>query len=181
MNNRIVCEFASETSITGNTVSGYAHVFGQKAFVKGQYESFSVGAFDEALKTSDARAFLEHQRHLILGRQSSGTLKVYSDSTGLGYELELGKQSYAQDLMESLDRGDIKEMSFGFIPNKFDTGKAKDGLAIRNHTQARELVDISPVALPAFAGTSISLRDGFEEEENARSQLIKARAKLLRQ
>jgi uncharacterized protein len=169
-----VLEFGSETTVNGNMLSGYAHIFGTKAKVGGQYEQVVKGAFDKALKKSDVRAFYQHDRNLLLGRQSSGTLRVSADSQGLGYELDLPNTSYANDLRELVARGDLNEMSFGFIPNVVNWSKAEDGLLVRSHVSVGELVDISPVTIPAFSGTSIQMR-GKDFSDSLRSQLVRAR------
>ncbi len=171
--------FRAEATIEGNTLSGLAHVYGERALIGGrQYESFAVGAFDEALKTADVRAFMEHDRGKLLGRQKSGTLRVEANKVGLAYSIDLPDTTYANDLRELVRRGDLAEMSFGFIPGDFEWTRAPDGLPERRHTRAKALIDVSPVALPAFAGTSVQLRsDGFAAE-NVRSQLARARARV---
>lgn len=176
-NNRIVVECGAEQTISGNTLSGYAHVFGTRAKVGGQYEQMEVGSFDKALKKSDVRAFYQHDRNLILGRQSSGTLRVSADSTGLAFEIDLPNTTYANDLRELIARGDVNEMSFGFIPRAVKFSKAEDGLLVRSHQSVGELVDISPVTIPAFTGTSISLRGKDFDDLSLATQIIRSRHK----
>lgn len=182
MNGLTVVQFSATTAIEGNTLTGVAHAIGAMADVGGHYETFSAGAFMDALKTSDPRAFLEHDRSKLLGRYSSGTLRVGIEQRAgqevLAYAIDLPNTSYANDLRELVARGDLNEASFGFIPGEFSWGRAPDGLQVRSHTRVRELVDISPVAMPAFSGTSVSLRSrGFAESIG--SQLARARARVL--
>lgn len=181
MNELLTVQFAAETRVEGNTLTGVAHAFGEFADVGGHYESFAATAFDNAMKTSDARAFLEHDRSKLLGRQSSGTLRLSIEKVGgkqvLAYSIDLPNTSYANDLRELVQRGDLNESSFGFIPGEFAWSTAPDGRRLRTHTSALELVDVSPVALPAFSGTSVQLHSrGYAE--SVRSQLVRARARV---
>jgi HK97 family phage prohead protease len=171
--------FASDNKIEGNTLVGMAHVFGQRAFVKTHYETFAKGAFKKALETSDVRAFYQHNPALVLGRQSSGTLRVEETEDGLAFSLDIPSTTYGNDLRELVSRGDISEMSFGFIPGEYEWSSV-DGNKLRTHLQVRQLVDVSPVSIPAFGGTSIQLR-GYEEHESPRSQIIRLKAKLLKE
>lgn len=174
----VIVQFASTSKIEGNTLTGVAHVFGEMADVGGHYEAFSTEAFNEALKTSDPRAFLEHDRSKLLGRASSGTLRVAIEKVDgkqvLAYSIDLPNTSYANDLRELVARGDLNESSFGFIPGEATWSKADDGRRVRTHTSARELVDVSPVAMPAFGGTSVQVHSR-SYAESLGSQLVRAR------
>src|SRR5678815_1333669 len=110
--------FAASASVEGNTLSGIAHAFGQQTLVGNRYVEFARGAFDKALSGSDVRAFFNHDTNLLLGRQSSGTLKVSAESDGLHYAIDLPATSYAADLKVLVDRKDLTEMSFGIMPGK---------------------------------------------------------------
>ena len=177
----VVLSFSGSATVEGRRLSGVAHAFGEVAqLAGGTYEVIAAGAFDKALRHSDVRAFVEHDRRLILGRQSAGTLKLKASAEGLHYDIpELPNTSYANDLLESVRRGDVTENSFSFMPGAFDLSRAKDGKPIRTHTSVAELIDISPVTMPAFAGTSVQLRSIQPEPESIPSQLARARARAL--
>lgn len=175
-----IVQFSADQALTGNVLSGYAHIFGQRALVNRQYEEMRQGSFDKALKNSDVRAFYQHDRNMLLGRQSSGTLRVSADSKGLQYEVDLPNTTYANDLRELVARGDLNEMSFGFIPKVVSWSKATDGLLVRSHESVGELVDISPVSIPAFSGTSISMRDRNYDSDSLASQLVRARHRSIK-
>jgi HK97 family phage prohead protease len=163
-------------TLEGNTLSGMAHVFGTRALVRGSYEAFARGAFDEALKASDVRAFFNHDTSMLLGRQSSGTLRIEATDEGLAFSIDLPDTSYGRDVRALVERGDLTEMSFGFVPGKARRSTAPDGLSVRTHTSVKSLVEVSPVALPAFPGTSVALRSEDQTETRA-SQLVRARAR----
>lgn len=168
--------------LEGNTLSGVAHVFGQRALVRGQYETFSAQAFDKTLKspTTDVRAFVNHDPNMLLGRQSAGTLRLSREDDGLHFSVDLPETSYAHDLKTLITRGDIDGASFGFMPGKAEMSKAADGTPIRTHTEVSELVDVSPVALPAFEGTSLQLHSRGDEHESNSSRLARVRFRNLK-
>jgi hypothetical protein len=77
-------------------------------------------------------------------------------------------------MLKLIERGDLSEMSFGINPGKATTGKAPDGKPMTTYTDVDTLLDISPVSLPAFEGTSIQLHSAADPESVA-SQTVKAR------
>jgi HK97 family phage prohead protease len=173
----------ADGTLREHVLSGVAHTFGQRTWRNGGWMQFAPGAFDEALRTSDVRAFVNHsgvsagEVPMILGRQSAGTLRLSAQSDGLHYAVDLPDTSYARDLEVSIARGDIKEMSFGILPGTITRSKAEDGKPLVTHTSVASIFDVSPVALPAFSeGTSIALHS--TADESARSQAIRARARI---
>jgi HK97 family phage prohead protease len=155
-----------------------AHAFGQRASVGNQYVQFARGAFDEALKSSDVRAFVNHDTTLLLGRQSAGTVRLEAKPDGLHYEIDLPETSYAADMKVLIGRGDLNEMSFGVFPGKVSRSKAPDGKPLITHVSVESIFDISPVSLPAFGGTSATLHHLAIEDESVRGQTIKARSRV---
>lgn len=167
--------FSASAEMTGNTLSGFAHAFGQLTQVGNRYLRFAQSAFDQALSHSDVRAFLNHDTTLLLGRQSNGTVRLSVQPDGLAYEIDLPDTTYAADLKTLIARGDLSNMSFGIIPGAHTLSKAPDGKQIITHTSVKEIFDISPVSLPAFAGSTVSLHSLNGSAESIRSQIIKAR------
>lgn len=166
--------------IEGNALSGFAHVFGNRAILAGKrYEQFAPTAFNRVLSdpNTDVRAFFNHDQAKLLGRQSSGTLRLSVEEEGLAFSVDLPDTTYANDLRELVKRGDLDGASFAFIPGEVALGRAADGLQLRTHTDVKELIDISPVTLPAFTGTSVQLRS--RDIESARAQAARARHRVL--
>lgn len=166
-------------TVTGNKVTGHASVFGQIASVPGHYEQLERGAFDEVLSNpdTDARALINHDPNLILGRQTAGTLRLDTDDEGLPFEVDLPDTSYANDLRVSLERGDVTGASFAFLPGKDRWDRAPDGRSLRTHTSVSQLLDVSVVTYPAYSGAGVALRHMTFETGN-RSRLIRARARV---
>jgi HK97 family phage prohead protease len=78
-------------------------------------------AFNKTLKDkTEVRAFWNHNDSFVLGNTRSGTLELEDSDDGLTCRCELPNTSYANDLYEVVSRGDVKTMSFGFRPIKWD-------------------------------------------------------------
>ncbi|MDT2850172.1 HK97 family phage prohead protease [Vagococcus carniphilus] len=141
----------------GHVLSGYASVFNSKTTIhEGLEEVISPGAFSNAISNnSDVRCLFNHSWDSVLGRTRSGTLKLEEDKKGLKFEVELPDTTLANDLIKSIERGDIDQCSFGFWPTKevWDY----DSNPVLRTIESVELYDVSIVTLPAYADTEVSL------------------------
>jgi HK97 family phage prohead protease len=170
-----------ESEVKGNTLTGYASTFGTYADLGSYVETFAPTAFDATLAdpATDVRAYYQHDSSMLLGRQSSGTLKVWTDSKGLGFELELPKTSYANDVRELAGRGDLGGMSIGFRPNpNGEVWSTLGNRELRTHTSVSALIEVSPVSIPAYGSTTVQLRSLDQISQSAidgRTQLFRAR------
>lgn len=149
-----------ESEIKGNTFEGYAAVFGQVSDKTGEdwREQFAEGSFNDVIAERLTAALWNHNPDHLLGRQSSGTLRLSADSGGLSYALDIPNTSVGRDLRELHERGDITGASVGFIPGEDDWGFTAQGDRLRTHTQVSYLRDISPVSFAAYDGTSVDMR-----------------------
>jgi HK97 family phage prohead protease len=87
----------------------------------GVTEIIDRGAFNKTLKDgSEVKALWNHNDSFVLGNTRSGTLELENSDDGLLCRCELPNTSYANDLYEIVTRGDVKTMSFGFRPIKWD-------------------------------------------------------------
>ena len=140
---------------------GHAAVFSQRTWIGpkrwGFWEEVAPGAFARAIREDDVRFLLEHDPRWILGRNTAGTLTLKEDKVGLAVASEFPDTSYARDAAESLQRGDLSQMSFGFIPKEERVEELEDGDMLRVLEDV-ELWDVSVVAFPAYEGTDAALR-----------------------
>lgn len=142
-------------------ISGYAAVFDELSEnLGGFYERIQRGAFANTLETADVRALWNHDSNYPLGRSRAGTLALSEDETGLAFEIDPPETSYAKDLLVSMRRGDVDQMSFGFITIR-DKWEQIGGQVIRTLLEV-ELFDVSPVTYPAYPTTSATVRSKFE-------------------
>ena len=142
-------------------IRGYAAVFDSLSEDLGGFqEKIEPGAFKNAIKNSDARALFNHDRNFVLGRQSAGTLRLKEDKNGLHMEIDPPMTQFAKDLVVSIQRGDIKEQSFGFTvkSDKWEDLDEKSKMATRTITEVDRLYDVSPVTFAAYPETSVAVR-----------------------
>lgn len=157
-------------------IVGHAAVFNQLSGDLGGFrEQVAPGAFAEAIKSDDVRALFNHDPNFVLGRNKSGTLRLSEDAQGLAIEIDPPDTQWARDLMVTMRRGDVTQMSFGFNVTregqKWD--KAEDGsLPIRTLMKLR-LFDVSPVTYPAYTQTDVALRSFQEYKENCEHDVVK--------
>ncbi|MDD5538721.1 MAG: HK97 family phage prohead protease [Candidatus Omnitrophica bacterium] len=148
-------------------IVGYAAVFGKPSEDMGFIETIRKGAFKKAISKSDARALFNHDTDTLpLGRQSAGTLILREDETGLFYEIIPPDTQSARDLMTSIDRGDVKESSYGFTVAIDQWNFSDPKVTRREIIEIEEVFDVSPVVFAAFNDTSVALRKMEEGRKN---------------
>lgn len=170
------------SEITGNRITGYAVVFNEVADIGPFYEVITPGAFGAvfANPATDVRAFLDHDSGKLLGRQSSGTLRLSTDSRGLHFEVDLPDTSAGRDARELILRGDLTGVSFSFRPGEYDWG-TYEGRDLWTHNSIAYLKEISPVSIPAYEGTSVALRSKpTTTAMDGRTQIACAKSQRLR-
>lgn len=135
---------------------GHAAVFDKLSLDLGGFrEKIAPGAFKKSIKGDDIRALFNHDRNYVLGRTRSKTLTLKEDDQGLYTEITPPDTTWAKDLMKSVDRGDITQMSFGF-ETIADSWEKKEKEDIRTLEEAK-LFDVSPVTFPAYPDTDVSV------------------------
>lgn len=164
------------TAAGGNTVIGYAAVFGETTDIGGFFrEVIARGAFTKTLKTADVRAYYGHERARLLGRTSANTLRLNEDAKGLAVEIDLPDTSDGRDVKTLIERGDITGMSFGFIVTRQEWDETGD-IPTRTIFEV-ELREVSIVSEPAYDGTSLALRSLDDARKEKRQQNFSAAAR----
>lgn len=147
-------------------ITGYAAVFEKLSDDLGWFrEKIQPGAFAETIGADDIRALWNHDSNFPLGRNKSGTLVLSEDDHGLKIEIDPPDTQWARDLMTSIDRGDVDQMSFGFqtLSDKWEMVEGED---IRTLIKVR-LFDVSPVTFPAYPDTEVGLRSLEEHRKQS--------------
>jgi len=142
-------------------IVGYSAVFDQLSEDLGGFrEKIAKGAFSKTIKESDIKALFNHDPNYVLGRNRNSTLTLEEDDHGLKVEIEPPDTQFANDLVKQIERGDIDQMSFGFI-TKADEWDEKGKEPIRTLKDV-ELFDVSPVVFPAYEQTAVAVRSTDE-------------------
>jgi HK97 family phage prohead protease len=183
----------------GRKMIGYAAVYNSDSEDLGGFtERIAPGAFNRALaEKQDVRCLINHDANMILARSKSGTLELNTDENGLAIRCDLPDTSYGRDLLVSLVRGDIDQMSFGFVVRN-EKWADDEGVecppwsmsASKRTILDVDLFDVSAVTYPAYPETSCEARTKFlfpdgkpeapstvlVEDTKAAEELAKARA-----
>lgn len=169
------------------TIRGYAAVFGKYSNNLGGFrEIIQPGAFSDVLE-NDVRALFNHDPNHVLGRTLSGTLRVFQDDVGLGYEVDLPDTQTARDLAVSIERGDVSQSSFAFTIAQGGASWGEDDEVgyTRTISKVARLYDVSPVTYPAYPDASVAARSleeyrshqstGADQAERERRQIEQQR------
>jgi HK97 family phage prohead protease len=144
-------------------------VYNSETVIGGWYrEIFASGAFSESLKTADVRALVDHDHGRVIGRTSSGTLRLSDNMDGLQVEIDLPDTTDGRDLGVLLERGDISGMSFAFVPVIEEWDESGE-VPLRTIKKA-DIFEVSAVAFPAYPDTSLAMRSLFDAREKAQKR-----------
>lgn len=138
-------------------------------------ETMSSSVCDAVLArgTLDCRYLFNHDG-LPLARTQSGTLELVNGSRGLKSIAHLdARQQLANDLAVAVERGDVSQMSCGFIVSDDEWD---DSYMHRTVRSFGDLLDVSPVTYPASPTTSVALatRAMFEIPTETRARIREA-------
>ena len=161
-------------------VKGYAAVFNSLSEDLGGFrEKINRNAFDNVLD-DDVVAVFNHDMNMVLGRTSSGTLKISVDERGLFTEIDMPNTTLGNDLTELVERGDISKMSFGFYVDR-DAWIESETDFVREVKEVKRLIDVSLVTKPAYNDTSVAVRslDNYRQHKTELNNLNKYKIKLL--
>jgi HK97 family phage prohead protease len=138
----------------GRTViRGYAAVFESESQDLGGFvEIVERGAFDDVMR-SNPDVFGKYNHERVIGRTTSGTMRLAVDERGLRYEIDPPRS--AADVVELIQRGDVRGSSFAFRSNPKDESWTRDvnGRMIRRIKRFSFLGDAGPVDTPAYLAT----------------------------
>ncbi|MEW9139111.1 HK97 family phage prohead protease [Bacillus wiedmannii] len=157
------------------TITGYAVKWEMKSVTMGYWrrfkEQFKRGAFTDSLTQDDQLALWSHDYSQVLGRTKNGTLRLFEDEIGLRFELDLADTTLGDDTYKTIKRGDVDGVSFGFQMTKEEWDESDPDNVVRSVTKAK-LVEISPVAFPAYPDSQVSARshDPYKQFVDERNQ-----------
>lgn len=158
-------------------IEGYASVFDSWSEELGGNSPFREkvvkGAFEETIQIDDIRALFNHDPNYVLGRNKAGTLTLEEDEKGLKVRIVPPDTTWAKDLLVSIKRGDITQMSFGFTVI-LDRWSYEDNIDVRELLKVK-LFDVSPVTFPAYSQTECGIRSMFDIMKTHQSEVAKSK------
>ena len=151
------------------TLVGLAVRYGEVGNIGPFKERIAPGAFERTLSSdSEIMAFADHDASRVLGRRSSGTLRLQDTDDGLQFEIDVPDTSAGRDVLALAERGDLGGMSFGFLVR--EGGEKRDGdIRVLTDIDLREVSVVS--AWPAYEGTTVSARSRVEASIKLRRML----------
>src|SRR2546425_249706 len=146
-------KFASDGKMR---IDGYAATYNTPTRIGNLFhEQLMPGSFKKAVARGDDSFLLfNHNLEAILGRTSSGTLKLTDDQKGLFFSAVLPDTTLGTDIFKLISRGDLGECSFAFAienpaeeewDDNYDCGMAGCTLPMR-YVKSLRLYDVSVVA-----------------------------------
>lgn len=147
-----LAEMRVEGTAAERTITWNAAVFDAETDIGGWFrEKVSRGAFKKTIQEGDIRALFNHDPNFVLGRNVAGTLALRESRDGLEAVVTPPDTQFAQDLIKSVERGDISQGSFGFevVKDAWDHSEEK---SLRTLQEVR-LYDVSLVTYPAYPQT----------------------------
>ena len=140
------------------TIGGYAAKFDRMSQNLGGFvERIAPGFFNKSRGDGwpGVIARYNHDDNMVLGTTGGGTLRLSVDEIGLAYEADVPVAR--ADVYELIQRGDVRQSSFAFIPFEDDWSTSDQGFPLRTLISGR-LMDVAPVNTPAYEDTSVGLR-----------------------
>lgn len=175
----IATDFKTREDSGDLRIEGYFVVFNSIYEISDNMsESVAKGAFRNTLD-GDIRALIDHDSMYVLGRTQAGTLELREDDYGLwGSILINPNDGDAMNLYQRVQRGDVNQCSFGFNIVSEDTDIREDGSVHWTITEV-DLLEVSIVAFPAYAETSVQAREkDYEEAKRRQAELYRSELRL---
>jgi HK97 family phage prohead protease len=147
-------------------IAGYAAMFNKESSNLGGFvEWIDPAAFNKSRGDGwpGVMARYNHDDNQLLGTTEGRTLSLAIDGTGLWYEVDPPKSR--SDILELVERGDVRKSSFAFRTMEDDWDTSEQNFP-RRRLLSVQLVDVAPVNTPAYPDTSSALRS-LAEHTNA--------------
>jgi uncharacterized protein len=137
-----------------NQLEGYAIVFNQETKI---YDEFFEIIDPMAVSSNfgDVRFLWNHNSDIVLGRTAANTLSLEKNDFGLRFSSIL--PAWANGYHETIQRGDVSGMSFGFRVTQ-DTWSIRNNSEYVRRILGLEILEISTSTFPAYPTTSVQVR-----------------------
>jgi HK97 family phage prohead protease len=158
-------------------IAGRGVPYGEPSSDMGFTEVIEAGAFDESLREGVVKMLWAHDHAKVLGSTKNRTLILEPKADGIYFDDELPDTQDGRDAKTLIDRGDVDGVSFGFYVAE-DSWNDRDKNNIIRTVKRGTLVEISPVAFPAYPQTQVSLRSLYEQRQKDKADYSAEKRKL---
>lgn len=171
----------SRTDESGaNHIEGYAAVFNSDSeLLYGEFiERIDPGAFNDTLASgNDVKAFWNHNSDIVLASTRAKTQRLEIRDKGLWFDIAMPNTTWGRDAFESIRRGDVSGVSFGFccIAHKWEK---RGNVDVRTLLKV-DLFEVSPCAMPAYPDTTVAVRSLNEIRKSERVNDNDTRRRML--
>ncbi|MFS1237438.1 phage major capsid protein [Lactiplantibacillus plantarum] len=143
----------------GKTISGYAIVWNSPSKDLGGFTEIVTPKALDGVDLSNVLMLNNHDYTQVLASVKAGTLTLETDDKGLHFIAQLPNTSFANDVYEEVQSGNVDSCSFGFDSddNADEWAKDDDGNITRTINQVKSLFDVSVVAVPAYDDTNVQV------------------------
>ncbi|WP_415425716.1 HK97 family phage prohead protease [Staphylococcus borealis] len=143
-------------------IEGYALLFNVLSDDVGGYKEVVLPSALDNVDIEDVKCLINHDDRYVIGRTKARTLELSVDSKGLKFKCFLPNTTYARDIYENINVGNVNQCSYhALFPksmNGVDTGfswSVQNGEYIRTIEQLDKLNDVSVVTVPAYKDTNV--------------------------
>lgn len=143
-------------------IVGYAVRFGEETTIAGLFrEKIAPNAFDQSLRERpDVLGLWSHDPARVLGRTSSGTLELRTDSAGLWFSIEPDPNAPdGATALSAVARADVRGCSFGFVVERETWDEGADNQLPLRIIERAELLEVSVVSWPAYPTTTAKIAE----------------------
>lgn len=151
-------ELRIDPSGSSRQIGGYAALFMRRSENLGAYVERIHPAFFNKSRADGFPGVIcryNHDDNMMLGTTDSGTLRCSLDETGLLYSVDVPQSR--QDVLELVQRKDVRQSSFAFLAFDEEWGITDQGYPQRTLISGK-LIDVAPVNTPAYRDTTVGLR-----------------------
>ena len=137
---------------------GLAVVFNSETVIGGEFrEVIRPGALTKTIAERDIKMLWNHDTNFPMGSTRAGTLSLYESARGLEVDNDPPSLGMNAGFLESIERGDVSQMSFGFEVIKENVVRTEGEMLLREILEVK-LWEVSPVTFPAYTDTEIGMR-----------------------
>lgn len=159
-------------------VEGYGIIFNKWSQDLGGFrEMILPEAINGVIERSDVLALMNHDMSRgVLARctNGKGSMSLRATDKGVQYAFSAPKYNLGDELLEGVERGDIRASSFAFtVPQGGEKWEKKDDIWERTITQFDKIYDMSPVYSPAYTDTTVAKRSLEQIKEMSEPAQVK--------